>query len=474
MSRWLSGVKAARLEIEENKRKRNRLRVLWGPRKKKARCIKTQNGRLETRNNDTIHTINKAAIKHSTECTMTTLLFKSLLFSALLCLGNATSGSIDDFHSTVDDGDHYAYGEIRSDDSPTSACIEVKKNVARRGQKLILGDCSTAKGDGWRGDSDGLLHSELNDEYCIQAGHGGKAKSGKFLRLYKCDASNKLQQWVFINGGGIRLKHNQNLCIVWRGVHANIGQDPLILKSCDDVEDRNDWSNDPFPASHDDDRSPCVDPSVPEFMIDDDVDIGDTMMRPGPAFAAKCGPDCYTVKDNGDDPPYDPELGDTLRFAYKEVTSNNFFMRSRVCGISCDGQSDAGMRLDFGRTGLMVRDSLDPLARNVFVSHSPDGQADWSYRTVFGGESIVNMDGSPDVPCLWISLTRDGNEFSASYAYEGSAGQCDREEIEFPQLSFTIEMLETVYVGLAVSSGLSPPHCTYTEADFNDIECRGC
>ena len=32
----------------------------------------------------------------------------------------------------------------------------------------------------------------------------------------------------------------------------------------------------------------------------------------------------------------------------------------------------------FGRTGLMIRDSLDPFARNVFVSHSPFDQADWS------------------------------------------------------------------------------------------------
>lgn len=56
----------------------------------------------------------------------------------------------------------------------------------------------------------------------------------------------------------------------------------------------------------------CVPNEVPEFVIDDDVDIGDTMIRPGPAFAESCGKDCITIKDNGDDPPFDPELGDTL------------------------------------------------------------------------------------------------------------------------------------------------------------------
>lgn len=330
-----------------------------------------------------------------------------------------------------EDGD--SYSEIRSDDSRASACIEVKNSHARRGQKLILGDC-TSTGNGWRGDSNGLLQSELSGDmdrdFCMQAGHGGPPRSGEYIRLHECNASNKLQQWVFVNGGGIRLKHHRELCIVWRGANDNIGKDPLILKRCDEVEDRNDWSNDPFPASDDDDekekdRSPCVDPRVPEFVIDDNVDVGDTLFRPGPAFAARCGPDCYTVKDNGDDPPFDPELGDTLRFPYKEVTSNNFSVRARICGVGCDGQADAGARLYFGRTGLMIRDSLDPLARNVFVSHSPDGQADWSYRTVPGGESIVNMDGSPDVLCLWVYLARNGNEFSGSYEYEGGS-QCEK------------------------------------------------
>lgn len=49
-----------------------------------------------------------------------------------------------------------------------------------------------------------------------------------------------------------------------------------------------------------------------------------------------------------------------------------------------------------------------------------------------------------------------------------------REEIESPKLEFTIDMPKTVYVGLAVCTGVSPPHCTYTKADVNDIECRGC
>jgi Ricin-type beta-trefoil lectin domain len=384
------------------------------------------------------------------------------------------SNSEDGDGDTGDKGDWY-FGRIYSDETDESACIEVKHNKARNGQKLILGDCE-ADGNGWRGDSDGLIHSELgNGDYCMQAGHGGPVKANEYVRLYKCDPTNKLQKFVFVNGGGIRPKSNMDLCIVWRGAKPHIGTDPLFFKKCDQFSDRNDWSNDPFPGSDDDDdRSACVDANVPEFLIDDDENIGDTLLHPGPGFAASCGRDCYIVKDSGDDPPFDPELGDTLRFAYKAVTSTTFSIQSLICGVDCDG-GDGSSYPSFGRTGLMIRESLDPLASNVFVSHSPNGQADWSYRVVEGGDTILGFDGSPDVTCLWINLARNENVFSAWYAYEGRT-ECDRESefIEHLNMTFAVEMPETVYVGLAVSTGVSPSYCTYTQAYFQHIECRGC
>lgn len=223
------------------------------------------------------------------------------------------------------------------------------------------------------------------------------------------------------------------------------------------------------------DLGSCVPPDVPEFIIDANVDIGDTLIRPGPGFARKCGDDCYTVKDNGDDPPFDPELGDTLRFAYKKVSSNNFSIRSRVCGTDCDdrGCDDCDR---FGRTGLMVREDLDPLARNIYVSHTPNLNADWTYRTEPGEMNVGGQDFSVDVTCLWITLERNGNEFNFSYAYEGK-GKCDLDEVNvFDDMNqtVTINMPEEVYVGLAVSTGVAPPFCPFTEADFRDIECRGC
>ena len=166
-------------------------------------------------------------------------------------------------------------------------------------------------------------------------------------------------------------------------------------------------------------QSSCVDPKLPKFIIDADQDIGDPLYHEpeAPGYVSKCGSDCYTVMDNGDDPPFDPELGDTLRFAYKEIKSDNFSIRSRVCGVKCDGEEDAGQSLHFGRAGLMIRESLDPLARNVFVSHSPYDQVEWTFRPVEDGDTMTNWHGSHDVECLWITLVRNGDNFVATYAY---------------------------------------------------------
>ena len=240
-----------------------------------------------------------------------------------------------------------------------------------------------------------------------------------------------------------------------------------------------------FQTEEDIRSSSCVDPKLPKFVIDADQDIGDPLYHEpeAPGYVSKCGSDCYTVMDNGDVPPFDPELGDTLRFAYKEIKSDNFSIRSRVCGVKCDGEEDAGQSLHFGRAGLMVRESLDPLARNVFVSHSPYDQVEWTFRPVEGGDTMTNWHGSHDVECLWITLVRNGDNFVATYAYKGGERidnestdySCDGLEIGDPILSFTIkDMSSKVYVGLAVSTAVSPPKCTYTTANFYDIECQGC
>eukprot|EP00339_Tiarina_fusa_P001120 CAMPEP_0117003574 /NCGR_PEP_ID=MMETSP0472-20121206/4843_1 /TAXON_ID=693140 ORGANISM="Tiarina fusus, Strain LIS" /NCGR_SAMPLE_ID=MMETSP0472 /ASSEMBLY_ACC=CAM_ASM_000603 /LENGTH=560 /DNA_ID=CAMNT_0004704257 /DNA_START=125 /DNA_END=1807 /DNA_ORIENTATION=- len=215
----------------------------------------------------------------------------------------------------------------------------------------------------------------------------------------------------------------------------------------------------------------AVPPTTPLFVIDDDVDIGDILGYPTPAFARSCGPRCYDVKDNGDDPPFDPEYGDTLRFAYKEVSSTKFVFRAKVCGTNCDDEPWAWDKGYLGSVGLMVREGLDPMDKNLFVSHEPHGQATWSYRLDTNGPSIRGFDGSPDVECLWITLERQSRDvFRFLYNYEGN-DRCTREEGDLLDTTITIDdMPETVLLGLGVSSGIAPPYCAFTEARFSEIE----
>ncbi len=114
-------------------------------------------------------------------------------------------------------------------------------------------------------------------------------------------------------------------------------------------------------------RSPCFDSNVPRFIIDGSKDIGDTLDDSG--FTKRCGCDCYTVKDSGAVPPFVPWEGETdkQRFAYRKVTSKNFSIKSRTCGVKCydeDGQPVSQFFV-YGRVGLEVRESLDPLAMNT-------------------------------------------------------------------------------------------------------------
>ena len=226
-------------------------------------------------------------------------------------------------------------------------------------------------------------------------------------------------------------------------------------------------------------RSECVDPDVPRFIVDGSKDIGDTLLHE-PGTTKRCGCDCYTLKDDGDDPPFDPELGDTQRFAYRKVTSRNFSIKSRTCGVKCYGE-DGYTGVIFGRVGLEVRESLHPLAANVFISHKPHMNAEWSWRKECNGDHISSQHGSPDVECLWITLTRNGNRFTYTYAYDADAGGvCESEsdiDLDLDQ-EVDIDMKDTVYVGLAVSSEVykgNNSSCEYTEADFESIEfvCEG-
>ena len=127
-------------------------------------------------------------------------------------------------------------------DGPGDACLEVKDSVNTNGQRLVLGDCTVAKG-GWRFDDMGMIRTELGDDYCMQAGYGRHDDMvGRVMRINHCNAHNGLQKFVWKAGEGLRPEANKNMCVVWRGTTPNVGDDPIILLPCGYVKNKNDWT----------------------------------------------------------------------------------------------------------------------------------------------------------------------------------------------------------------------------------------
>lgn len=114
-----------------------------------------------------------------------------------------------------------------------TGCLVVEKSDARHEQKLILGDCGVDASTTWRYNN-GLFHTKLNDDFCIQVGRGEKSPDpGRKMRLAPCDATNDLQQFYqFEMTGHIQLKTNDKLCVEYHGKNANVNEDDIILKKC--------------------------------------------------------------------------------------------------------------------------------------------------------------------------------------------------------------------------------------------------
>jgi len=120
-------------------------------------------------------------------------------------------------------------------------CIELEDGEAENDNKLKLGPCNSNQG--WRYDANGLFHSSFDDSKCMQVARGGTIRDGSKVRVFSCDKNEDGQVFDFNDGGGhISLKSRPNLCVVFRGVTANINKDPIIVKDCDAVkEERLEW-----------------------------------------------------------------------------------------------------------------------------------------------------------------------------------------------------------------------------------------
>ena len=94
----------------------------------------------------------------------------------------------------------------------------------------------------------------------------------------------------------------------------------------------------------------------------------------------------------------------------------------------------------WARAGLMMRESLDAGARNVFLSVSAARGGVFQWRERFGEETSVALDRNMAVPG-WLKLKRDGNVFTALKSRNGMQWAVVER--------FTMAMSKDYYVGLA-------------------------
>ncbi len=112
---------------------------------------------------------------------------------------------------------------------------------------------------------------------------------------------------------------------------------------------------------------------------------------------------------------------------------------------------------NYGKAGIMMRNSLDPSSAYAIGFLTPQGTLNFEQRTSYSASSTsVASKGTFATP-LWLKLTRSGNAFSVYYGTNGTT---------WTQLgaSVPIAMNGTIYVGMITSSHSSGQLATATFA----------
>ena len=156
----------------------------------------------------------------------------------------------------------------------------------------------------------------------------------------------------------------------------------------------------------------------------------------------------FTVTASGDDIW---NAADAFRFVYV-TNSGNCTIIARVVSVqNIDGWSKAG---------VMIRDSLNSGAANVFIAVTPGNGVTWQYRSNDGGSCNNNTTGG-SAP-YWVKLVCSGTTFT---------GYCSPNGTAWTQLgSTTLTNVTTAYIGLAVTSHNNSSLCT---AKFDNVSAPG-
>jgi len=194
----------------------------------------------------------------------------------------------------------------------------------------------------------------------------------------------------------------------------------------------------------------------------DGLDSLSLWFRGYPAYSSSFTEDpagTYTIEAAGADIW---KTADEFHFAYKELASN------QSVSIIAKVESLEPVNKDT-KAGIMIRDTLEPGARNVALLLSPDPEKGLRYQyrlTEDGGTQRGDDDIDPNAMApYWLKLERTSGGLIRAYRSP------DPDSSEWERFNLrTTTMLSPIYIGLAVTSHDSAKTC---EAVFSKVTITG-
>ncbi len=148
---------------------------------------------------------------------------------------------------------------------------------------------------------------------------------------------------------------------------------------------------------------------------------------------------------------------DEFRYAYKQLTGNGS-ITARVDRIDNTNE--------WAKIGVMIRGSLEVGAMQAHMIATPSNRVEWMPRLTVGADAAGTATDVNSTPLpVWVRVTRTGNSFEGQYSTDGQTWTTVA-----GTTAATIEMPDTVYVGLAVCSHVADTACA---AEFSSVSTTG-
>jgi hypothetical protein len=141
---------------------------------------------------------------------------------------------------------------------------------------------------------------------------------------------------------------------------------------------------------------------------------------------------------------------DRFRFTYQTLTGDGEII-ARIGSLQNTGNSS--------RVGVMIRDTLAPNSKQIFMGMTGSNAYRWVRRTTTGGNTSSSNSGTGTVPDTWVRLVRSGNTITA---YKSTNGTSWTTVGSTTNTTFG----STCYIGLAVGSGSTT---TLNTSQFSNV-----